>query len=58
MAIFKNSIMKEFAGRVKILILFSIELEPMIGISQIRVYNQIKYLSLHDVVDFASINKS
>jgi len=58
MAIFKNSIMKEFAGRVKILILFSIELEPMIGISQVRVYNQIKYLSLHDVVDFASINKS
>jgi len=58
MAIFKNSTMKEFAGRMKILILYSISLEPMIGTSQVRVYNQIKYLSLHNVVDFASINHS
>ena len=50
--------MKEFVGRVKILILFSISLEPMIGMSQVRVYNQIKYLSLHNEVDFASINNS
>ena len=58
MAIFKNSTMKEFAGRMKILILYSISLEPMIGMSQVRVYNQIKYLSLHNMVDFASVNNS
>ena len=58
MAKLKVLIMKEFVGRMKILILFSSSLEPMIGMNQVRVYNQIKYLSLHNVVDFASINNS
>jgi len=38
--------------------LFGITLEPMIGMSQVRVYNQIKYLARYNDVDFASLYES
>lgn len=41
---------------MKILILFNGPLYPMIGSSQVRVFNQIKYLSINNHVDFANVN--
>ena len=40
---------------MKILILYSGSLDPIIGMSQVLVFNQIKYLSLHNKVDFANL---
>ena len=40
---------------MNILIIYSGPLDPMIGMSQVLVFNQIKYLSIHNKVDFANL---